>query len=77
MFRSQFKERTMPREPGRRKPTVPPRDGPVRPGSPLYRLLRMIAREVAKDHADDRPPARPGDDVTGETRPLDPPTREA
>jgi hypothetical protein len=25
------------------------REGPVKPGSPLYRLLQCIAREVAKE----------------------------
>ena len=31
--------------------------GPVKPGTPLYRALEMIAREVAKG-LDDRPPPR-------------------
>lgn len=29
--------------------------GPVKPGTPLYRALEMIAREIAKG-LDDRPP---------------------
>ena len=51
----------MPREPSRRGPTATPRDGPVRPDSPLYRLLRMIAREIAKDSTDGRLPVSPDD----------------
>jgi hypothetical protein len=34
-------------------------DRPVQPGTPLYRLLEFIAREIAKDHIDDREPPNP------------------
>jgi hypothetical protein len=35
------------------KPTV--QDGPVKPDSPLYRALQMIAREIAKDRENNVP----------------------
>jgi hypothetical protein len=49
----------MPREPRAKKPFAVPRDGPVRPGSPMYRLLQMIAREIAEAAPEDRPPTSP------------------
>jgi hypothetical protein len=49
----------MPRGPRRGEPTGARRDGPVRPGSPLYRLLELIAREIAKDAAENRPARSP------------------
>jgi len=49
----------MPREPRRRGVTPEPRDGPVTPGTPLYRMLRMIARLVAEGGPGRRPPAGP------------------
>jgi hypothetical protein len=36
----------MPREANRRSSTGAPLDGPVQPGSPLYRILQMVARAV-------------------------------
>jgi hypothetical protein len=43
--------------------------GPVRPGSPMHRLLEWIAREIARDAAEgeaaegrERPRRRPGRD---------------
>jgi hypothetical protein len=41
--------------PVRRHPEEPPKEAPVRPGTPLYRLLELIAREIARDLEGDRP----------------------
>jgi hypothetical protein len=41
-------------------------DGPVKPGSPLYRALEMIAREIAKDLENDSPSK---DEPRGKVRP--------
>lgn len=37
-----------------RKPHTMRKDGPVKPGSPLHRLLEMIAHEIVKDLNTDR-----------------------
>jgi hypothetical protein len=42
-------------EPDRRGSPRPAKEWPVRPGTPLYRLLELIAREIAKELEDDRP----------------------
>jgi hypothetical protein len=39
----------------RRRSAKPAKEWPVRPGTPLHRLLELIAREVAKELEDDRP----------------------
>jgi hypothetical protein len=39
----------MPKEPKRRDRKATANYGPIRPDSPLYRALEMIAREIAKD----------------------------
>jgi hypothetical protein len=44
-----LKVRAMTREPTRVNPSAMERDRPVQPGSPLYRILEMIAREIVKD----------------------------
>jgi len=49
----------MPRETKPRGPTPVARDGPVRPGSPLYRLLLMVATDIAVSEPEGRRPARP------------------
>lgn len=49
----------MPRESKDRGPIAAPRDGPIQPGSPLYRLLQMVARAIAQDYQEDGPAARP------------------
>jgi hypothetical protein len=47
----------MPKASARRKPTALLREGPIQPGSPLYRMLEMIAREIAREAAGARPTA--------------------
>lgn len=42
----------MPRQSVFRKPVPRVREGPVKPDSTLYRVLQMIAKEVAKTLAD-------------------------
>jgi hypothetical protein len=42
----------MPRRPVRRGSTGGSRAGPIRPGSPLYRLLQLIAQEIVRDQED-------------------------
>jgi hypothetical protein len=39
----------MPREPNVQGQAGAPRGAPVLPGSPLHRLLQIIAREIVKD----------------------------
>jgi hypothetical protein len=51
----------MPRGPRGTRSTATPRDGPIRPGTPLYRLLQMIARQIADGDLKDRPRASPDD----------------
>jgi hypothetical protein len=57
-FLSFNKEKIVPRDRARPFRAVLP-DRPVQPGTPLYRLLEFIAREIAKDHIDDRKPPEP------------------
>ena len=53
----------------RRGPAAPPRAGPVRPGTPLYRLLQMIARVIAADRSTDRSLAEPDEALMGKGPP--------
>jgi hypothetical protein len=69
----------MPRKPCHPHPTQAIRDGPVQPGSPLYRLLELIARAIAQDLEDGRqdglPPSSAHNLVRrppASNRPLDP-----
>ena len=52
----------MPRETKPRESTPVALDGPVRPGSPLYRLLLMVATKIAEGEPEGRRPARPDGD---------------
>ena len=47
----------MTQKPKSRKRSVASNSGPIKPDTPLYRLLEMIAREIAKRMDADTPPA--------------------
>ena len=49
----------MKRKSHQRTPDEAPRDTPVKPGTPLYRLLEMIAVAIVKDEIGDGPPDGP------------------
>ena len=43
----------MPRRTNRQRSAAAPRVGPIRPGSPLYRILQMIARAIVQGGRED------------------------
>jgi hypothetical protein len=49
----------MPQRPTSRKPAATEPVGPVKPGTPLYRALEMIAQAIAKK-LDECPPTKDG-----------------
>jgi hypothetical protein len=69
----------MAREKNSRKSDKPVTDHPMRPGSPTYRMLERIAREIVKSwsegeagedrqsHGDEHGPARPGQSPADQT----------
>jgi len=38
-----------------RNPAIHTRSGPIAPGTPLYRALEMVARQIAKAASRDKP----------------------
>lgn len=48
----------MSRKPNGRKPKSHMPGGPIRPGSALYRVLQMIATEIAKDMENSPAPSK-------------------
>jgi hypothetical protein len=52
----------MPQRPTSQKPSATATVGPIKPGTPLYRALEMIAQAIARK-LDDCPPAKDGRQV--------------
>ena len=42
------REGTMPHKQANRNPVADREEGPVKPGTPMYRLLQLVAREIVR-----------------------------